>query len=43
MLYLAAKVKGVEVVFVALAAGMPRVDSQNLRAAIATECVIVGI
>lgn len=43
MIYLATKVKGMEVVLATLATSMPRVDSQNLGASIAAESIIIGI
>jgi hypothetical protein len=41
--YLPTKVERVEVVLAALAAGMPRVNTQNLGASITAEGVIVGV
>lgn len=43
MIYLATKVKGVEVVLATLATSVPRVDSQNLGASIAAESIIIGV
>lgn len=43
MIYLATKVKGMKVVLATLAASVPGVDSQNLRASIAAERIIIGV
>jgi hypothetical protein len=43
MIYLATKVKGMEVVLATRAASVPRVDSQNFRASIAAESIIIGV
>lgn len=43
MVYLATKVKGMEVVLATLAASVPRVDSQNLGTSIAAESVIISV
>ena len=43
MIYLATKVKSMEVVLATLAASVPGVDSQNLRASIAAESIIIGV